>query len=289
LSPLEPGLEYIFALAPLAAAICSVPTMAEVTRGCAIWERPLIMHPLEFARHCHDLVLSEAALRNGRWWTLISYMFVHQDLDHLFGNLQTLAVSGLAVHRDAGTSGMYLVFLLSGLAAGANRRGRAIQAEAQLKSSIPRVPESVMSVTVPESARQVWDKFREKAAQVTAPVINKRMEAFGASGAAAGLMGYGLGLVVERLWRHVVSRQPRLVDGRLESRENDRRLSDNSGDLAVLTGLVNVAQCGTFLMREWRSAKGDECWTGIDHVGHLTGFAAGVAMLLVCRLQRERS
>eukprot|EP00747_Dinoflagellata_sp_TGD_P222630 gnl/TRDRNA2_/TRDRNA2_94333_c0_seq2.p1 gnl/TRDRNA2_/TRDRNA2_94333_c0~~gnl/TRDRNA2_/TRDRNA2_94333_c0_seq2.p1 ORF type:complete len:121 (+),score=10.88 gnl/TRDRNA2_/TRDRNA2_94333_c0_seq2:131-493(+) len=118
------------------------------------------------------------------------------------------------------------------------------------------------------------------------------MEAFGASGAAAGLMGYGLGLVLERLWKHFVARQQRLeiVDGRLESRgrgRNDRGQPATSGDLAVLTGLVNVAQCGNFLMREWRSARGDESWTGIDHVGHLTGFAAGVAVLIVGRLQRE--
>jgi len=302
---LERELEYIFALTPLAATMCAIPTMAETDAGQAIWDRPLIMHPLEFARHCQDLVLTEAALRSGRWWTLVSYMFVHQDLDHLFGNLRTLAVSGLAVHQDVGTSGMYLVLLVSGLAAGLNRPGRAFQAEAQLKSSIPRVPASVMSLPVPECARELWDSVREKAAQVTAPVINERVKAFGASGATAGLMGYGLGLVVERLWRGLVARQQqqsvdpvevedafvRTRDGGLASRwpdDENRRYRCHgfgSSDIALLTGLLNVAQCGAFLMREWRCARGDESWTGVDHVGHLTGFAAGVALLLVARVK----
>lgn len=41
------------------------------------------------------------------------------------------------------------------------------------------------------------------------------------------------------------------------------------------SSLLSLLQTGYFLVREWQDARGDRGITGIDHAGHLTGFATG--------------
>lgn len=272
--------EYILAVAPLAGALCMFPTLAEAERGELLWHRPMLLSPVELRQHRNDLVLSEAGLRLGQWWKLITYIFVHNDSDHLFANLQSILIMGLSVFQDVGALGMYAVFFLGGVASGANRWGRAWQAEAQLVGSIPRAPEHLGPVPVPELARGIWDSFRQSAARCTAPAIHEFSQTLGASGAACALMGYTIAVAVERLYSCLFDEWGR------NTNSAQRTTTTQQSRFNLMSSIANLVVCSNFLMREWKSFKGDEGFTAISHVGHLTGFGAGVTAFLVVRVAR---
>merc|ERR1711972_53999 len=170
-------------------------------------------------------------------------MFLHQGLDHPFANMQTILFFGKDVHQEIGSVGLYGLFLVAGVAAGANKRGRAAMTESQLHGSIPRVPDSIGPVSVPEGAIAAWDWSRQKLAHYTAPIVQERIEAFGASGAACGLMGYSFMTALSRFLHMYAGTH---LDQNLFSQHN----SANNLDLAL--SLASVAQCSHFFFNEWR-------------------------------------
>lgn len=261
--------EYLAAVAPLAVALCSIPTVDEAMTGMMRWPRPLMLTSQELS----NLALSEASLRDGRWWTGISYVFVHQGVDHLWSNLGTILLAGSAVFRNVGVPGLYGVFLVSGVVAGANHWGRARQIEAQMTQSIPRVPEHVGPIPVPELARDLWDAVRHDTVSLTAPVISRRTQYIGASGAACGLMGYACVSTLQRLWRYFTA---------------DEEMS-TSAVSELLSIALGLAQCGNFLVSECRKVNGEEGMTRVDHSGHLTGFVVGTLTAFGVLLFRTRS
>ena len=68
-----------------------VPPLASAygAESNAWWSLPL--KPAVLEKH---FVYSKEAVRRGRWWTVVSYMFLHADYAHLFSNLQGLMLSG---------------------------------------------------------------------------------------------------------------------------------------------------------------------------------------------------
>jgi len=62
-----------------------------------------------------DLVFSLQNLQDGRPWTLVTAIFVHANLIHLFGNMIFLYVFGNTLERVAGAGRMLSVFLLGGI------------------------------------------------------------------------------------------------------------------------------------------------------------------------------
>ncbi len=62
-----------------------------------------------------DLVFSLQNLQDGRPWTLITAIFVHGSLIHLFSNMIFLYVFGNTLERVAGAGRMLFVFFLGGV------------------------------------------------------------------------------------------------------------------------------------------------------------------------------
>ncbi|CAE8672115.1 unnamed protein product [Polarella glacialis] len=278
----EHELEYLLWLSPLLGVLLAVPTLEEACSNVLLWERPVLIEPAAVLRLYPDFVLTESSVKTGKWWTLLSHMFLHKDMGHLNSNLRGLLSNGLSAFSDLGVLGLYGVFLGSGVLSGLNSWGRGRQTEAQLQGSIPRAPERLGPVQVPERAREWWDSVRQGAARRAAPLVIARSEALGASGGVCGLMGYGLGDAVCRLWSYAGPRSFQQVVGALEESLRAHQLP------GLLMSLLNIVSCGHFLAHEWKSARGDEGITGTDHTGHLTGFAAGAAMAIATFCMRKR-
>eukprot|EP00930_Biecheleria_cincta_P097059 TRINITY_DN88794_c0_g1_i1.p1 TRINITY_DN88794_c0_g1~~TRINITY_DN88794_c0_g1_i1.p1 ORF type:complete len:305 (-),score=24.75 TRINITY_DN88794_c0_g1_i1:172-1086(-) len=271
-------LEYLVSLAPLLALLSSIPTVEEACIGSLKWARPVLVQPSELLAHYHEVVLSKKSLQQHKWWTLLTYMFIHKDLDHLLSNLRSLLTNGWITFHGLGPLGTHAVFLASGALAGLNNWGRSLQAKSQIESSIPRAPERIGPMSVPEGARKWWDSVRQGTAKHAAPIVNARTEALGASGGVCGLMGYGLGATVCQLiqWSFL----QRDTDGARRDRDRMPTIERLSLNADLLVSVHNAIQCGCFLVEEWRSARGESGLTGVDHSGHLTGFVAGAALAI---------
>jgi len=251
---------YILAVIPLVSVINFVPT-------------------IEADPNFAQFALSEEAFERGHWWTLFTHLFVHKNVQHVKSNIACIFSSGYPVFQDIGIAGLYGVFLSSGVLAGLNRKGRELQVEAHVEAAIPRAPEKMGDIPVPEQVQDVWNSARQFLTRKTAPVIFRRAEAVGASGAACGLMGYGLTVALERLLL-IVRNEYR----RTGSATSNLVLSNGGPTRTALEAticILNVAQCGSFLWNEWQLAIGK--WSGTDHSGHLTGFGVGALMVIGVR------
>ncbi|HEU4345369.1 MAG TPA: rhomboid family intramembrane serine protease [Candidatus Binatia bacterium] len=63
-----------------------------------------------------NLVFSFNNLMQGRFWTLVTALFVHGSLFHLFGNVLFLFVFGGTLENSLGSGRYLMVFLVGGLA-----------------------------------------------------------------------------------------------------------------------------------------------------------------------------
>jgi len=272
---------YFQALLPLVVGMLVFPTLDEAQQGDLAWPRPVLIEPTDLRQRYRELALTEAGLREGRWWNLVTYMFLHRDPAHLWQNLCSIAASGLAVHRNFGTVGLYAVFFVSGGAAGLNRRGRLWQVQAQIAGSKPRLPESIGD-WVPEGLQSMVqagiDKVADGVAKSSAPILTEMSSEMGASGGACGVMGCSLGLALESLFG-VVSTSLRLRNAAASAPPS------GCGTDGLVATLV-VLDCAVFLEREWKLFSGQDGLTGIAHAGHLTGFMVGAGLLAVVRLSQ---
>jgi membrane associated rhomboid family serine protease len=55
--------------------------------------------------------LSMEGLQKGEWWSVLTYMFTHQDLLHLLTNVLLLVIAGRAVERQAGGRHLLYIFI----------------------------------------------------------------------------------------------------------------------------------------------------------------------------------
>lgn len=65
-----------------------------------------------------DWALSGEALREGRWWTLVTHLFVHGNLLHLVVNVVALWFIGPEVERMLGRVRFLVLYFVSGVAGG---------------------------------------------------------------------------------------------------------------------------------------------------------------------------
>jgi membrane associated rhomboid family serine protease len=63
--------------------------------------------------------LSMDALVQGEWWSVLTYVFTHQDVWHLASNMLLLVLAGRAVQRNAGAQHFAYIFLCSAWAGAA--------------------------------------------------------------------------------------------------------------------------------------------------------------------------
>lgn len=263
---------YAKVLWPLVSVLIGLPTLDEVASGRVLVARPVLVPPAEFAQHVDRLKLTERALEKGAWPTLLTYVFLHSDFTHMISNVETLVTHGIFAFAELGPVGLYGVFFACGAASGLNRRGRELQTKSQLESSIPRAPERIFSLATPEGARNWWESARSGFATKAAPVLLKRVDFVGASGAISGLMGYGFASTLLRL----ASEQQAAAEA-----GGQRVQAWTVKSVETWARVVNLLQSGAFLLQEWRLASGEEGLTSVDHSAHLTGFVAGACFSLV--------
>lgn len=65
-----------------------------------------------------DFILSEQAIKEKRWWTLITHTFCHRDLGHLAGNMWGVFVFGLPVALRYGATGFASLWIGAGVTGG---------------------------------------------------------------------------------------------------------------------------------------------------------------------------
>lgn len=260
---------------PLLGVLFCLPTMDEVSAGRVLVRRPLLMEPQEFGKHVSTLVLSGF---DREPWRILTHALVHQDFEHLSGNAVGLLEHGLWVYMHAGIVGLYGVFLCGVAACGLNRRGRELQTQAMVEGTLPRAPQHLGPLEVPEGARASWQWLREKTAVSVAPLVHRVSSAGGASGGVAGLLGYNTVAALLRLHGQLQEAREPGEGGTLMARPGRR--------MEFWTSVWALFQGGRFLLQQWHGAAGEEGFTGIDHSGHIHGFSAGAAIALLCEAGR---
>lgn len=105
-------LEFCSAFCPILVGHLLVPTMA-----AAYGREPMsvVSFPLSAAALEQHFVYSRDAVKNGRWWTALSYMLCHADFSHLASNAQGLLLSGPAALEALGWCGALATYAGAGV------------------------------------------------------------------------------------------------------------------------------------------------------------------------------
>ena len=83
----------------------------------AIFAAEVWLEVLESADHLILIgALSRDAVMQGEWWRLVTAVFLHGGLDHLFGNMIALFVLGMVCEHAFGRAQFLALFVLSGIA-----------------------------------------------------------------------------------------------------------------------------------------------------------------------------
>ncbi len=137
LLPLLAGLLVVPPLAPSARSLSYLPV--ELQEFILAWHRrslhwlrracaTLLRHPIRDGR---DLVFSQQQVeRKGRWWSVVTHLFVHADYGHLASNLLGLFFAAAGPRRDFGAATAYGVFFGGGVFAAATSSGSPWRASA---------------------------------------------------------------------------------------------------------------------------------------------------------------
>jgi membrane associated rhomboid family serine protease len=120
---MEGFLSYLMAVSPLVIAQLAIPPLSYF-----IGERADIPFLDELYRHLtpsklfnfkylRSLMFDAQDLKGDKIYTILSYMFVHADYDHLLNNLWALVSVSYPVYQEFGSFAMYAIFLGSGIVA----------------------------------------------------------------------------------------------------------------------------------------------------------------------------
>ena len=108
-------LEYLTTLSPIIIAHVAVPPLSHF-RGERVGNQGMkgFSHrPEKYwnKKFIHSLTRDTTA---GLDWTVFSHLFVHDDYDHLYGNLMNAYDWGFPIYREFGAAGLYALFLTGG-------------------------------------------------------------------------------------------------------------------------------------------------------------------------------
>lgn len=217
-----------------------------------------------------DLAFSEENVAQGRWWTRLTYAFVHRDEDHLGRNCLALVPFAHAVHSAFGA--LWLPIFAGGVLAGAhNVAGKRYQAARRLSE-----PYAVRlwAPSLLEPAADAVDRVTRQVASWIAPSVARTTAFVGASAGVWALQGTAMCLSIEQI---VLM----LTDGSLVEREHR-----SSEQVAAFTRawphVVSVCLLSAQLAGTAVSIKTGEA-SGVDHSGHLDGFLVGVGCYAMLR------
>jgi membrane associated rhomboid family serine protease len=116
-------LNYSIAVAPLVISQLIIPPLsyflgerADIPFIDEIYRHLTPPNLLNF-KYLHSLMFDPQDLKGNKIYTLLSYMFIHADYNHLLCNLQTLVTVSYPVYQEFGPLGLYSIFLGSGIVA----------------------------------------------------------------------------------------------------------------------------------------------------------------------------
>ena len=251
---------------PLLALHALVPTVAaasgrEPRLSIAL---PLSMNTLE--RH---FTFSRQALREGRWWTTVTYMLLHGNQAHALSNLQSVLVAGPAATETLGVNGAMVTYVAAGVAAaldpfefGTQRLERIVErwgVGERVRRALDSVTGSVEAGNVWDKLSNAFDKTRKSAVRAVAQQVNENVRSIGASAGVSAFVAIDTCVVAEALLL-------------------GRRCDANA--------VLHVISSVFYFAHEWRLIDAQD---NIGHGAHLTGAAVGVAAFVLCRFFRRRS
>ena len=251
---------------PLLALHALVPTVAaaagrEPRLSIAL---PLSLDVLE--RH---FMFSRQALREGRWWTTVTYMLLHGNQAHALSNLQSILVAGPAATDTLGVNGAMVTYVAAGVAAaldpfdfGTQRLERIVErwgVGERVRRALDSVTGSVEAGNVWDKLSNAFDKTRKSAVRAVAQQVNENLRSIGASAGVSAFVAIDTCVVAEALLL-------------------GRRCDANA--------VLHVVSSVFYFAHEWRLIDAQD---NIGHGAHLTGAAVGVAAFVLCRVFRRRS
>ena len=252
---------------PLLALHALIPTLAaasgrEPRLSIAL---PLSMNTLE--KH---FMFSRQALREGRWWTAVTYMLLHANQAHALSNLQSVLVAGPAATDTLGVNGAMLTYVAAGVAAaldpfdfGTQRLERIVERWG-VGERVRRVfnlssASEVVGERLGDKISKAFDEARRTAVHAVAKKVNENVQILGASAGASAFVAIDTCLVAEAL---------------LLGRRCD------------VNAVLRLASSAFYFVHEWRLIGAAD---NVGHGAHLTGAAMGIAAFVLCRVLRRRS
>lgn len=190
--------DYLFAFAPLALGHLAVPPLS-VFDGRELPPFPLLellydLWPAGYLSRQNIMALTVSGDAKELHRRNFTYIFVHADYSHLFGNLLSAFQCGFAVFQELGAQEMYLVFFGGGAAASVPSILK-IDQHKQLAQQFVSLPEGTFS-SLPRWLRDPVASVNGKVVDAMQKVISSTSLTCGSSGAVAALMGCSLSLFV---------------------------------------------------------------------------------------------
>ena len=253
---------------PLLALHALVPTLAAASGR---EPRLSIALPLDMPTLERHFMFSRQALREGRWWTTVTYMLLHGNQAHALSNLQSILVAGPAATDTLGVNGAMLTYVAAGVAAaldpfefGTQRLERIVErwGVGERVRSIARAFDSATEAGTEglwDRLSTALDKTRKSAVRVVAKKVSENTRILGASAGVSAFVAIDTCVVAEALLL-------------------GRRCDANA--------VLHVVSSCFYFVHEWRLIDAQD---NIGHGAHLTGAAVGVAAFVLCRVFRRRS
>ena len=214
-------------------------------------------------------MFSRQALREGRWWTTVTYMLLHANHAHAVHNLQSVLVAGPAATETLGVNGAMVTYVAAGVAAaldpfdfGTQRLERIVErwgVGERVRRALDSVTGSVEAGNVWDKLSNAFDKTRKSAVRAVAQQVNENVRSIGASAGVSAFVAIDTCVVAEALLL-------------------GRRCDANA--------VLHVVSSVFYFAHEWRLIDAQD---NIGHGAHLTGAAVGVAAFVLCRVFRRRS
>lgn len=208
------------------------------------------LFPINYDDLTKNFCYSEmAAFDEGRWWTTVTHMWLHGDLQHLQSNLTVLIPAGYAVTKQFGIIHCWGVFLGGGIFAALEGWGRDFQNKQRLATTFA-LPKELGAVS------KWWDDGVRRFAPVLAKYTNVY---FGCSAGVAALQGMTVMVWIEQLVHALVSPE---------------QAGPPSAALAIVV-IPNLVSIFTYYTTEFSKVSSGQR-SGIDHAGHVAGFCFGI-------------
>jgi len=226
-----------------------------------------------------DLTFSVNRLRDGKWWTVLTHMFVHGSETHLQQNLASIIFMSAYPLQRVGALATYAVFIGGGVTAALDPFNFSdMQIELYFTNSwkVPKFGDGAVSDWINKKSNQL--------AKVTAVPFYQRYQNYcGSSAGATALMGFDAGLAAEDLYT--------MLRGSSNNNDGEEGFEFNNGsrDNGMYGPANSVIRCGNAVLvlhsaismglQDWHKATEGASW-GIDHGGHVTGLLFGAGCFL---------